>query len=156
MSNPQPWTPHATNTERNYDHNDHAPLSGFVRIVPCTHTHTRIHRCIHTCLVLPTYLHTNIGAFSIDFLMLFHASKAIKSDMEVSWNRGTPSHHPFLDGIFHYKPSSYGDAPIDGNLHMDWWLPTGSSDDLELARALLAFELLCKANMSMRKLDSYT
>lgn len=25
------------------------------------------------------------------------------------------------------------------------WNPTGSSDDLELARALLAFELLCKA-----------
>ena len=28
--------------------------------------------------------------------------------MEVSWNRGTPSYHPFPDGIFHYKPTILG------------------------------------------------
>ena len=27
---------------------------------------------------------------------------------EVSGNRGTPSHHPYFNGIFHQKPSSYG------------------------------------------------
>ena len=34
--------------------------------------------------------------------------------MEVSWNRGTPSYHPFEIGIFHYKPSILG-YPIYGN-----------------------------------------
>ena len=28
--------------------------------------------------------------------------------MEVAWNRGTPSSQPFLDGMFHYKPSFFG------------------------------------------------
>ena len=32
--------------------------------------------------------------------------------MVASWNRGTPSHHPFLDGILPYKPSSYGGTPM--------------------------------------------
>ena len=33
--------------------------------------------------------------------------------MEVSKNGGTPSHHSFLDGIFHYKPS-FGGTPFKG------------------------------------------
>ena len=32
--------------------------------------------------------------------------------MGVSTNGGTPSHHPFIDGIFPYKPSSYGGSPM--------------------------------------------
>ena len=28
--------------------------------------------------------------------------------MEISRNKATPSSHPFLDGIFHYKPSIWG------------------------------------------------
>ena len=40
--------------------------------------------------------------------------------MEVSWNRATPSHHPFLDGIFPNKnhpanlgyPHDYGNPPL--------------------------------------------
>ena len=28
--------------------------------------------------------------------------------MEISRNQATPSSHPFLDGIFHYKPSIWG------------------------------------------------
>ena len=39
--------------------------------------------------------------------------------MEVSWNGDTPSHHPFLDGIFHYKPTIFG-IPIYGNPIMFW------------------------------------
>ena len=40
--------------------------------------------------------------------------------MEVSWNRATPNSHPFLDGIFPCKPSSYWGTPHDnGNSH---WL----------------------------------
>ena len=31
---------------------------------------------------------------------------------------GVPPNHPLLDGIFHYKPSSYGVTPIYGNLHV--------------------------------------
>ena len=38
--------------------------------------------------------------------------------MVVSWNRGTPSYHPFIDGIFHCKPSSYWGIPTNGNPHM--------------------------------------
>ena len=38
--------------------------------------------------------------------------------MEVSWNRGICSHHSFLEGIFHDKPSSYGGTPIDGTPHI--------------------------------------
>ena len=34
----------------------------------------------------------------------------------VSINGGTPSYHPFLDGIFPYKPSSYWGTPIYGSL----------------------------------------
>ena len=46
--------------------------------------------------------------------------------------------------------------PNDGsNAGWFWgWNPTGSSDDLELARALLAFELLCKAKIGQRRLRS--
>ena len=52
-----------------------------------------------------------------------------KRDIEVSWNRATPSHHPFLDGIFHDWPTSYWGTPILGNPHMEasyyfdqrWW-----------------------------------
>ena len=32
----------------------------------------------------------------------------INLEMGVSINRGTPSYHPFLDGIFPYKPSIFG------------------------------------------------
>ena len=44
-----------------------------------------------------------------------------------SWNRATPSHHPFLvgsfhetivNGVFHSKPSSYGGTPFMENPHM--------------------------------------
>ena len=31
---------------------------------------------------------------------------------QVSWNRGTPSHHPFLDDIFHYKATILGGPPF--------------------------------------------
>ena len=30
----------------------------------------------------------------------------------VSWNRGTPSHHPFLDRIFHEMNRPFGDTPM--------------------------------------------
>ena len=40
------------------------------------------------------------------------------SHMEVSWNRGTPSHHPFLDGIFHEINQPFGGTPISGNPHI--------------------------------------
>ena len=36
----------------------------------------------------------------------------------ISWNRGTPSHHPFLLGICPYKPSSYWGTSILGNHQM--------------------------------------
>ena len=45
------------------------------------------------------------------YMMLYHVM------MGVSWNRGTPSHHPFIDGIFPYKPSIL-DTPIIGNPHI--------------------------------------
>ena len=32
--------------------------------------------------------------------------------MEVSWNGGTPSYHPFIDGIFPYKPSIDRGTPL--------------------------------------------
>ena len=32
--------------------------------------------------------------------------------MEVSWNRGTPSHHPFLDGMFHETKQLLGYPPF--------------------------------------------
>ena len=39
--------------------------------------------------------------------------------MEASWKRGVPLNHPFLFGIFHYKPTSYlgylSKAPISCN-----------------------------------------
>ena len=40
-------------------------------------------------------------------------------DMEVSWNGGTPSHHPFLDGIFSKKTTPIWGYPHDyGNPHI--------------------------------------
>ena len=36
----------------------------------------------------------------------------VPNNMVVSWNGGTPSHHPFLDGIFHYKTSRLGVPPF--------------------------------------------
>ena len=35
---------------------------------------------------------------------------------------GVPPNHPFLDGMFPSRPSSYGGTPIDGNPHMNLWL----------------------------------
>ena len=51
-----------------------------------------------------------------------HGSKPVLSSSwdqhpGVSWNRGTPSHHPFLDGISHYIPSILG-TPNLGNPHI--------------------------------------
>ena len=43
--------------------------------------------------------------------MAMGQAEAITLHMELSWNGGTPSHHPFIDGIFHYRPSSYGVPP---------------------------------------------
>ena len=40
------------------------------------------------------------------------------ANLEVSWNRGTPSHHPFLDGVFPNKNQPFLDTPIDGNPHI--------------------------------------
>ena len=61
----------------------------------------------------------------------------IWANMEVSWNGGTPSHHPFLDGIFPYKSTSYCGTLILGNPHMinmigwyDWFIC--ESDDLRI------------------------
>ena len=47
-----------------------------------------------------------------------------KNNMEVSWNRATPSHHPFIVGIFPNKnhPAFLG-YPYDGNLRI--WSPKG-------------------------------
>ena len=40
------------------------------------------------------------------------------NDMVVSKNRDTPSHHPFLDGMFPYRPFYLGGPHISGNYHM--------------------------------------
>ena len=34
-------------------------------------------------------------------------------------NRGTPSHHPFLDGIFHSKQTIFGYTHGHGNPHVE-------------------------------------
>ena len=39
----------------------------------------------------------------------YHTLAILKGTyLEVSWNGATPYHHPFLDGIFPYKPSIWG------------------------------------------------
>ena len=38
--------------------------------------------------------------------------------MEASWNRATPSYHPFVDGMFHYKNHPFWDPPILRNPQM--------------------------------------
>ena len=50
--------------------------------------------------------------------------------MEVSWNRGTPSYHPFVHGIFQYKPTIFG-YPNLGHLHIAFGT---CSPDLTLTR----------------------
>ena len=41
-------------------------------------------------------------------------------------NMGTPSHHPFLDGIFRYKPSSYWASPMTS-----WTPPCGPAAQIQ-------------------------
>ena len=41
-------------------------------------------------------------------ILLVFLENGVSSYLVVSWNRGTPSHHPFLDGIFPSKPSIRG------------------------------------------------
>ena len=41
-----------------------------------------------------------------------------KSGSDQLFNLGTPVHHPFLDGIFHYKPTILGIPHDYGNHHM--------------------------------------
>ena len=38
----------------------------------------------------------------------------------VSWNRATPSSHPFIDGIFHYRPTIVGYPHDYGKPHVGW------------------------------------
>jgi len=51
-----------------------------------------------------------------------NSQRTPKLYLEVSWNGGTPSHHPFYFRIVHHKPSSYWVPPILGNLHILYWL----------------------------------
>ena len=51
------------------------------------------------------------------------------ANFEVSWNRGTPSHHPFLDGVFPYKPTIFG--------YPHWW-STRQFQGQEFARQMMA------------------
>ena len=44
--------------------------------------------------------------------------KKNKKHMEVSWNRGTPSHHPSFNGIFHDKPTILGYPHRHGTPHI--------------------------------------
>ena len=49
-------------------------------------------------------------------------------DMEVSWNRGTRSHHPSLDGIFRLVLSPFMETPIQPtgiSLGVEWRLSGG-------------------------------
>ena len=46
--------------------------------------------------------------------------------VEVSWNRGTPSHHPFLDGIFPHKNHPVWGTPIYGKPHIDGYKEFGT------------------------------
>ena len=55
--------------------------------------------------------------FPADF-PLNHLSDSCLFNMEVSRNRGTPSHHSFQSGIFHYKPSILGYPQPYGNPHI--------------------------------------
>ena len=43
--------------------------------------------------------------------------------LEVSWNRGTPSHHPYLDGIVPNKNHPFMGTPISGTPYL--WKPKG-------------------------------
>ena len=38
----------------------------------------------------------------------------------VSWNRATPSSHPFIDGIFHYRSTIVGYPHDYGKPHLGW------------------------------------
>ena len=66
--------------------------------------------------IIPGIHHKNPTAIT-EPLRVFFTSQA--SYFQISWNRGTPSHHPFIDRIFLSQPSSYGGYPHDyGNPHM--------------------------------------
>ena len=71
---------------------------------PTTWIATNSHKIItgeSECILVPLAL---TYTFGIDILMQCDSFALMiinaSLDMEVSWNRGTPSHHPFLDGIF--------------------------------------------------------
>ena len=55
-------------------------------------------------------------------------------------NGGTPSHHPFLDGIFPYKPSIMG-YPLSWNPHLGYvgWSPKRSRDGVETRSPQMTF-----------------
>ena len=44
---------------------------------------------------------------------------AFRRHLGVSWNGGSPSYHPLIDGIFPDKPSSYWATSICGNSHLN-------------------------------------
>ena len=66
----------------------------------------RIHMVLHLYLYLSTHPSIHISIFIYTYMM-------------VSWNRGTPSHHPFIDGVFPNKNQPFLRYPIYGNSQMN-------------------------------------
>ena len=63
-------------------------------------------------IIYPLLRH-DMGSHYWDLCKLLNSMGHLyQSYLVVSWNRGTPSHHPFLDGIFHCTP------PWPWNPHM--------------------------------------
>ena len=62
----------------------------------------------------------------VDCPMKSHWIIIINPYLEVSWNRGAPSHHPNFDGISHYKPSIFGYPHLSSvQPPVGWWLVRG-------------------------------
>jgi 3-hydroxymyristoyl/3-hydroxydecanoyl-(acyl carrier protein) dehydratase len=55
--------------------------------------------------------------FSMGFSISTMNNYNYVGDMEVSKVMEVPPNHPFIDGIFHYKPAMGGTTHTCGNLH---------------------------------------
>ena len=66
---------------------------------------------------------------------------------------GVPLNHPFLDGMFPYKPSSYGGTPIYGTPH---FIVLGTTDDIYNVRSQVNVINVPSASMDSKMITGYT
>jgi hypothetical protein len=83
----------------------------------------------------------------VDSLVPYHHRHMFIWSLEVSWNRGIPSHHPFLFGIFHEINDPFGGYQESPSCRITrplriWWSSLPRRDGLWFTSSKMALKCL--------------